>query len=98
MVTHMEVSHGVQWTTERRAVGTDCPSSAAPQAESARRSTSGRSAPLLRRHHVDLVDRCTLEGVAAEVRQFDDLLATAASVGRGWHLAGAVAGLSGGVE
>src|SRR2546429_9151137 len=91
MVTHMEVSHGVQWTTERGAVGTDRPASAAPQAESAWRTTSGGSAQVLRRHPVDPLDRCPVEGAAAQVRELDDLLAPTATVGRGRHAARSVA-------
>ncbi len=97
MVTHKEVSHGVQWTTKRRAVGTDRSASAAPQAESARGTTTGGRPQVFRRHPVDPVDRRAVEGVAAEVQQPDDVLATAAPVGRERHTAGALAGVPGGV-
>ena len=81
MASHREVSHGVQWTIERRAVGKDRPASAAPQTESARRATSGGPAQVLRRHSVDSVDRRTVESTAAHVRQFDHVLEAAAPVG-----------------
>ena len=95
MVTHTEVNHGVQWTTERRGMGTDRPAPAAPQAESAGRTTSGGRAQVLRRHPVDPVDRRTVEGAAAPVRQFEHLLAAAAPVGRRRHVARPVARLPG---
>ena len=98
MVTHTEVSHGVQWTTERRAVGTDRPPVAAPRAESARRATSCGQPQVLRRHSVDPVDRRTVEGAAPQVQQPDHVLAPAATVGRGRHIARALARLAGGLE
>jgi len=98
MDTHREVSHGVQWTTERRAVGTDRPAAAAPQAESARRTTSGGPAQVPRRHSVDPVDRRAVEGAAPQVQQLDHLLATPAAVGRERDAARAMARLPGGVK
>jgi hypothetical protein len=95
MVTHTEVNHGVQWTVERRAVGTDCPTTAASQAESAWGTPTRGSPQVFRRDPMDLVDRSALEGVAEEVRQLDDVLAASAPVGRKRHVTGAVARLPG---
>lgn len=97
MGTHMEVSHGVQWTTERRAVGADRPASAASQAASAWGTTTGRRPQVFRRDPVDPVDGRAVEGVAAEVQQPDDMLATSARVGRERHVARALASVPGGV-
>ena len=80
MVSHTKVSHGVQWTTERRAVGTDRPASAASQGPIARRTPSRRSAQVPRRHSLDSVDGRAVEGATAHVRQFEHVLATAAAV------------------
>src|SRR5262249_29128252 len=60
----------------------------------ARRRARWRSGPVFRGHPLDPLDGCALERTPVAIRELDDMLASAAAVGRERRAPDAVAGLS----